>query len=48
MAFVGSSLLEWILRGFWIIWFVAKGNQDGILWFRRWWITPLVEKVASI
>ena len=48
MAFVASLLLKWILRGFLVIWFVARGKRDGVLWFRRCWITPLVERVASV
>ena len=48
MELVATPLLKWIIRGFAVIWFMARGNQGGVLWFRRWWITPLIERVASV
>ena len=48
MALVTSLLLKWIMRGLGVIWFVARGNSAGVLWFRRWWITFLIERVASV
>ena len=48
MELVASLLRKWIMRGFGVIWFVARGNRGGVLWVRRWWITPLVKRVASV
>jgi len=48
MAFETSPLLKWILRGFGIVRFVARGNWDGILWFRRWWVSPLVKRETPV
>jgi len=48
MVLVASLLLKWIMRGFRVICFMARGNQGGVLWFKRWWITPLVAMVVSV